>query len=105
PSNNNNNHHSIFEFNGSWYFAYHNRIVSTQAGISTTYRRNLGLEELRYNADGTIQKVTFTTDGVKELGHLDPYVRVEAETANAQSGIETEPCMAGGMDLTSLDNG
>ena len=69
------------------------------------YRRNLGLEELQYNADGTIQKVTFTTDGVKQLGHLDPYVRVEAETTNAQSGVETEPCMAGGMDLTNLENG
>src|SRR6185369_13348522 len=43
PSNNNNNHHSIFEFNDKWYHAYHNRIVATQAGISTTYKRNLGI--------------------------------------------------------------
>jgi len=34
-----------------------------------------------------------------------PYVRVEAETLNAQSGIETEPCSAGGMDVTDLANG
>ncbi len=105
PSNNNNNQASEFEFNGAWYHAYHNRYVATQAGISTTFRRNLGLEQLNYNADGTIQPVTYTTDGVPQLGNLDPYVRVEAETLNAQSGIETEPCSAGGMDVTDLANG
>jgi arabinoxylan arabinofuranohydrolase len=42
---------------------------------------------------------------VAQLGHLNPYVRVEAETFNAQHGIETEPCSAGGMNLTDLNNG
>ncbi len=105
PSNNNNNHHSDFEFNGNWYHAYHNRIVATQAGISTTYCRNLGIESLSYNADGTIQQVTYTTDGVTQLGNLNPYVRVEAETMSAQSGIETEVCTEGGMDVTSISAG
>jgi arabinoxylan arabinofuranohydrolase len=105
PSNNNNNHHSDFVFNGTWYHAYHNRSVATQAGISTTYRRNLGLERLNFNADGTIQQVTYTTDGVTQLANLNPYIRVEAETTNAQSGIETEPCSEGGMDVTNINNG
>jgi arabinoxylan arabinofuranohydrolase len=102
PSNDNNNHHAIFEFNGSWYYAYHNRIVSTQAAVPTTYRRNLALEALAYGADGTIQQVTYTLDGVPQLANLNPYARVEAETMNAQSGIETEPCSAGGMDVTDI---
>jgi arabinoxylan arabinofuranohydrolase len=105
PSNNNNNHHSIFQFNGGWYHAYHNRLVATQAGVPTTYRRNLGLERLDFNSDGSIQQVTYTTDGVPQLANLDPYVRVEAETINAQSGIETEPCSEGGMDVTDLQSG
>ncbi len=105
PSNNNNNHASEFEFNGQWYHAYHNRYVSTQAGISTTYKRNLGIEVLNFNGDGTIEQVTYTTDGVPQVGHLDPYVRVEAETMNAQSGIETETCSAGGMDVTQINDG
>ena len=105
PSNGNNNHHSIFEFNGSWYHAYHNRVVATQAGVPTSYRRNLALERLEYNADGTIQQVAYTTDGVPQLANLNPYVRVEAETTHAQSGIETEPCSAGGMDVTDLQAG
>jgi arabinoxylan arabinofuranohydrolase len=105
PTNSNNNHHSTFPFNGSWYHAYHNRLVATQAGVPTTYRRNLALERLEYNADGTIQQVAYTTEGVPQLASLNPYIRVEAETTNAQSGIETEPCGAGGMDVTDLQDG
>jgi arabinoxylan arabinofuranohydrolase len=105
PSNNNNNHHSTFQFNGSWYHAYHNRVIATQAGIETTYRRNLGLERLDYNADGTIQQISYTTDGVPQLASLNPYVRVEGETTNAASGIETEPSSVGGMDVTELQAG
>jgi arabinoxylan arabinofuranohydrolase len=105
PSNQNNNHHSIFEFNGSWYYAYHNRTVSTEAAIPTTYRRNLALEPLAYASDGAIQQVSYTRDGVVQLASLNPYTRVEAETMNAQSGIETEPCSAGGMDVTDIQAG
>ena len=90
PMNNDNNHDADFLYKDSWYHAYHNRIVATEAGIATSYRRNLALERLDFNADGTIKPVTYTTDGVTQLGTLDPYVRVEAETTNAQSGIETE---------------
>ena len=60
---------------------------------------------MRYNADGTIQQVSHTTDDVPQIGHLDPYVRVEGETFNAQSGIETEPCKAGGMNVRDIQNG
>ena len=105
PINHDNNHASIFQFQGRWYHAYHNRIVAKEAGIPTGFRRNLALEQLDYNDDGTIQKITYTTNGVAQLGHLNPYVRVEGETFNAQSGVETEPCSSGGMNLSDLDNG
>lgn len=105
PSNNNNNHHAIFNLNGSWYHAYHNRYVATQAGIATTYRRNLGLERLNHNADGTIQQITYSTNGLTQLTNINPFVRNEAESLNAQSGIETETCSEGGMDVGSITNG
>jgi arabinoxylan arabinofuranohydrolase len=106
PSNNNNNNHaSIFEFNGVWYHAYHNRYVAEQTGDPPGYKRSIALERLDYNADGSIVPVTYTTDGLAQLGNLDPYTRVEAETFNAQSGIETEPCSEGGMDVTEIDDG
>ncbi|HYQ14551.1 MAG TPA: carbohydrate-binding protein, partial [Polyangiaceae bacterium] len=105
PSNNNNNHASEFELKGQWYHAYHNRIVATNAGITTTYKRNLAIETLSFKDDGTIQQVTYTEDGVPQIGSLNPYQRVEAEATNAQSGIETEVCKDGGMDVTALDPG
>jgi arabinoxylan arabinofuranohydrolase len=105
PFNNNNNHASEFEFKGRWYHVYHNRIVAKEAGIPTGFRRNIALETLDYNPDGSIKKVEYTTDGVPQVGHLNPYVRVEGETFHAQSGIETEPCSKGGMDVTSIENG
>lgn len=105
PNNNNNNHASIVNLNGTWYHVYHNRDVATQAGINPGYRRNLGIERLNYNADGTIQQVSYTTNGVPQVGTLNPYVRVEAETFNAQSGVETERCSEGGMNAGYLQNG
>jgi arabinoxylan arabinofuranohydrolase len=101
PENGNNNHASEFEYQGRWYHAYHNRIVAKTAGIADTYKRNLAIEVLDFNEDGTIKEVTYTTDGVPQVGKLNPYSRVEAETTNAQNGIETEPCSAGGMNVTS----
>ncbi len=105
PLNNNNNHASQFKFKDKWYHVYHNRIVATEAGIPTAFRRNIALEEFGYNEDGSIIKVEYTTDGVEQNGHLDPYARVEGETFAAQSGIETEPCEAGGMTITDTQNG
>jgi arabinoxylan arabinofuranohydrolase len=104
PSNNNNNHASEFEYKGQWYHAYHNRYVANQAKIDATYKRNLALEVLNFNTDDSIKQVTYTTDGVPQITSLNPYVRVEAETMNAQSGIETEACSEGGMDVTQISN-
>jgi arabinoxylan arabinofuranohydrolase len=105
PVNDNNNHASEFVFKGQWYHAYHNRFVANQAKIDATYKRNLALEVLNFAADGTVEQVTYTADGVPQVGTLDPYVRVEAETMKAQSGIETEACNGGGVDVTGIDDG
>jgi arabinoxylan arabinofuranohydrolase len=63
----NNNHHSIFQYKGSWYIGYHNRYVAIQQGIDTTYKRNACMDQLFYNTDGTIQLVTNTKDGLPLL--------------------------------------
>lgn len=105
PINHNNNHAAEFEFKGRWYHVYHNRIVAKEAGIPMGFRRNIALESMSFNEDGSIKKVEYTTDGVPQVGHLNPFLRVEAETFAAQKGIETEPCSAGGMNLCNIENG
>lgn len=100
-----NNHASQFLFKDHWYHVYHNRIVAQQAGIPMGFRRNIAIEQFGFNDDGSIKQVVYTTNGVAQLGHLNPYERVEGETFNAQNGVETEPCSDGGMDLTDINNG
>lgn len=101
----NNNHHSFFTYQGVWYCAYHNRYVSEQQGIPTTYKRNVCLDVLNFNADGSMQQVVCTTNGLTQLKYLNPYNRTEAETMAGQNGIATEPCNEGGMDVTNIFNG
>lgn len=105
PSNNNNNHASEFELRGAWYHAYHNRFAAMETGIPPVYRRNIAVEALRYADDGSIQPVEYTRDGLVQVGYLNPYERVEAETYHAQAGILTESCTAGGLDVTGLEAG
>jgi arabinoxylan arabinofuranohydrolase len=106
PPNNssNNNHHAIFEFNGTWYEAYHNRYVAAQAGIPTGYRRSLCLDSIYHKPDGSIQTMVNTKDGLVQVGYMNPYMRVEAETMNAQNGIYTEVCSEGGMNVTNIED-
>ena len=82
-----NNHHSIFEFNGELYIAYHTRSVDSQVfGKSRNYR-STHIDKLTVNADGTINKGTPTMIGVEQLDKLNPYVTVQAENIFRQYGI------------------
>lgn len=101
----NNNHHTFFTFQGEWYCVYHNRYQAGIDGVSTTEHRNICLDRLYHNPDGTIQPVIPTRDGLPQLKNLNPFVRVEGETLYAQSGIKTEVCSEGGMNVTSISNG
>ncbi len=104
PNNNNNNHQAVFQLNNQWYQLYHNRIVASQTGVAPTYKRNLAIDAFSHRADGSIVQMVNTTNGLVQVGRLNPYVRSEAETMSDQRGIETEVCSAGGMNLTLLDN-
>jgi arabinoxylan arabinofuranohydrolase len=105
PDNNNNNHQAIFEFNGTWYQAYHNRYLATQAGIPAGYKRNLCIDSIYHNPDGSIVTMVNTSDGLGQVGYVNPFERVEAETMNAQNGIYTEVCSKGGMHISNIEDG
>jgi arabinoxylan arabinofuranohydrolase len=57
-------HHSMIEFKGKWYYFYH---VGNYTGGSF-HRRNVCIEYLYYNPDGTIKMVVQTKEGVKAAG-------------------------------------
>lgn len=55
--------------------------------------------------DGTIEQVIYTYNDVAQVGGLNPYTRVEAETMPSQKGVETEVCSKDDMNVTSLKDG
>ncbi len=68
------NHHSIVEYKGQWYLFYHNADLALKNIPSDSpdrkyvqWRRSVCVDYLRYNPDGTIQKVIPTLEGVNEV--------------------------------------
>lgn len=60
--NSNTNHQAIVEFNGEWYFIYHNG-ASNPHGCG--FRRSVCIDRLYYNPDGTMKRIVMTTEGVQ----------------------------------------
>ena len=63
---NGNNHHSIVEYRGQWILFYH-RWLDVPAGACAGKQRHVAAEYLHFNADGTIQRVSRTRQGVTAL--------------------------------------
>ena len=84
-----NNHHSIVEFKGVHYLAYHNRPVEKAMGITGNYR-SPQLNVLPVNEDGTLGPVKGTMKGVAQLENFNPYQRVSAQTMYRQAGLTIE---------------
>jgi arabinoxylan arabinofuranohydrolase len=85
------NHPGIVDYKGqSYVFGFNYEILKRT--MSKHYeRRSVCSEKITYNTDGTIQKLSFwSTTGVKQLGTLNPYNRVEAETIAFSEGVKTE---------------
>jgi hypothetical protein len=72
-------HPAIAEFLGQWYLVYH---LSDGPG-GGTYRRQVAIDKLEFNADGTIQKVT-PSSGLtfedKSTGNSAPVAEIDAVT-------------------------
>lgn len=94
-------HAGVVDFKGKTYIFYHNGDLPGGGGFT----RSVCVDELKFNADGSIPPFDMTKEGVAAVAHLNPYVRTEAETIAWASGIETEKCREGGMNVTDIDDG
>ena len=95
------NHPGVVDYKGHSYFFFHNATLPGGGG----YKRSVCLEEFTYDADGTIPTIRPTTTGPVALAPLNPYQQVEAETIAFSSGLKTEVCSEGGIDVTQISNG
>ena len=106
------NHPGIIDFKGkSYLFGFNYELLfSIQGERVKRERRSICLKEMTYHDDGSIKKVSWWGKGVAvpsvpQVGHLDPYVRNEAETICWSEGMETEPSSQGGMMVYPTRNG
>ena len=99
---NNNSHISIIEYKSQWYIFYHDRRLSNKP-----YKRNTCVDILKYNSDGTIQKVIVTEDGPPQIKKFNPYNTIQAETIWREKGIETGFIngKSGDVMVTDISNG
>ena len=110
-----NNHQSVFELGGEYYFTHHAPTLNKRInGDQTQGYRSPHIEKLQFNADGTIQQVVGTYAGVEQVKDLDPYRVLEAETIAWRQGLTTvavdRPSVEFGEDapnlaLTDIDAG
>ena len=85
------NHPGIIDYKGKSYVFGFNYAILKQTMSKHYERRSICLENLKYNTDGSIQKLPFWSNtGVKQLGTVNPYNRIEAETMAFSEGLKTE---------------
>ncbi|MBN2175144.1 MAG: family 43 glycosylhydrolase [Bacteroidales bacterium] len=84
------NHPGIIEFKGKWYCFGHSYDLIKLSTSKFYERRSVDMDEMVYNNDGTIQsRHYFSEDGPQQVGTLNPFKRVEAETMAWSEGVKT----------------
>lgn len=92
-------HPGIAEFQGQWYFFYHNATLTLNGLGPATGRRSVCVEYLCYNADGTIKPITQTTAGISVASPCPP-------APVSQTPFKTTPhAIPGRIQAEDYDNG
>lgn len=98
PTNSFTNHGGIVDYKGNSYLFYHTGLLPNGG----SYGRAASVEQFTYNADGTIPPVSMTKEGVKPVGTVDPYKRVEAETMSWAEKCKTAQNDVVGVYVTNI---
>jgi arabinoxylan arabinofuranohydrolase len=84
------NHPGIIEYKGKSYCFGHSYDLLKLTTTKFYERRSVDMDEIVYNSDGTIQNhLYWSDDGPEQLGRLNPFIRVEAETMAWSEGVKT----------------
>lgn len=100
------NHPGIIDYKGSTYCFGFNYVLNFAETSTHRERRSICVDKMTFNADGTIVKMPWwSTSGPPQIGTLNPYNKTEAETICWASGVKTEQCSEGGMNVGYIENG
>lgn len=84
------NHPGIIEYKGKWYCFGHSYDLLKLTTSKFYERRSVDMDEIVFNSDGTIQNRHYWSDeGAEQVGTLNPFKRVEAETMAWSEGVKT----------------
>jgi hypothetical protein len=99
------NHPGVIDFKGrSYVFGFNYYLNYLRTNVHRE-RRSVCIEQFTYNPDGTIPTLPWwPATGPPQIGTLDPYHQTRAATICWESGVHTEPCAAGGMDVCDIGN-
>ena len=95
------NHCGIADYKGHHYFFYHTGKLPGGGGFG----RSVAVEEFQYNADGSFPTISPSDEGVKPVGTLNPFRRIEAETMAFSKGIKTEQNAKTGVYVSQIHHG
>ncbi len=95
------NHPGVCDYKGNTYLFYHNGALPDGGG----FHRSVCVEQLHFNEDGSIPTINMTKEGAPQIGHLNPYDPIQAETICWTGGVETQICDEGGMNVCDIENG
>jgi arabinoxylan arabinofuranohydrolase len=95
------NHPGVIDYKGKSLFFYHNGALPGGGG----FHRSVCVEEFTYGGDGSIPQLGMSSEGPTGVDTLNPFAQTEAETIAWESGIETEVCSEGGMNVAAIGNG
>ena len=96
------NHSGTVTFKDHNYFFYHTGWLPGGGGFA----RSVSVEEFQWNPDGSFPTIKHSKEGVKPIGTLDPYQRVEAETIANSKGVKSEwNKKRGVVFLSDIQNG
>lgn len=99
-----NNHHALFEFNGTTYITYHAQTLGKALGIEKGYR-STHINEVEYYEDGSIKPIDADMEGVSQLKAFSPYSEAAGTTIGWNSGIAPRDLGGNNMVLSSINNG
>lgn len=101
------NHPGIMDYKGKSYVFGLNYDLMHDNGIKEHHeRRSVSVAEMHYREDGTIEEVPYwIPEGVKQVGSLNPYKRVEAETMAWSKGVKTKSSQKQGIYLSDIHDG
>lgn len=86
------NHQSIIEYKGHDYFIYHNYYPEIGGD---DFRRSVSIENLYYNADGSIRQIVQTTEGVNAVACNDIQVDCHGDVDGTAYLDDCDVCVGG----------